>query len=140
MKIARAIANKLNSLTKQKPAPSQAMGAAGGTGLKSAAVSTGPQYIDLMLIVDSSGSIGTRPFEDIKDATEVFIYLSIYFFNYLFSINMHGCCFLIQKGHTNSIQMCSGSVFVKIFHFNFPYFINTRNKDAHSNSCPSKSL
>ena len=79
MKIARAIANKLNSLTKQKPAPSQAMGAAGGTGLKSSAVSTGPQYIDLMLIVDSSGSIGTRPFEDIKDATEVFIYLSIYF-------------------------------------------------------------
>ena len=71
MKLARAIADKLNSLTKPKASLKRAMSAAGGIGRKSSALSTGPQYIDLMLIVDSSGSIGTKPFEDAKDATEV---------------------------------------------------------------------
>ena len=45
----------------------------GGIARKKSALS-GPQYIDLLLVVDNSGSIGAKPFEDSKDATEVRVY------------------------------------------------------------------
>ena len=49
----------------------------GGIARKKSALSGGTQYIDLMLVVDNSGSIGAKPFEDSKDATEVSVYIML---------------------------------------------------------------